>query len=813
EAQPPEAQPAEALPPTEVHGRASGGSGSSAGGVPRVRPEPPNQIGPYRILDVLGQGGMGTVYLAQQDEPLRRRVALKIIRTRMASEEHHLRFAAEQQALARMSHPYVAQVFDAGTTEEGEPYFVMERVAGDGIVRFCDIHQLTVRQRLELFAEVCDGVEHAHQKGLIHRDLKPSNILITEVEGRPTPKIIDFGVAKALDQPLAGGLTRTEHSMLGTPGYWSPESAAGSQDHDTRTDVYSLGLTLYDLLAGTLPFPPADESLIQLLRRVAEEDAPPMVARFDRLDRARQEAVAQKRRTTPAALRRDLGGDLTWIVARAIRRDKEGRYPSASALKADVLRHLDDLPIEAGPPRSLERFGKLVRRHRAAVAATLLVVLSLLGGLVARTAEARRANREAARANREAQRANEEAARASREAQNAERVSEFLIELFEINEPGQGRGDQITAREMLDRGAEKVRAEVELEPLTRAALLDTVGSVYGALGRPAQGEPFVVEALEIRRQHLGAEAPEVAESLVNLTQALTEQARFDEAEVRARELLEISEARVGSQSPELAEAINRLAIVLHNQGELEESVSWQERAIDLLEAGGATDEREYHVGLNHLGTLLLDLGRQDEAIAALRKCLEVRERLLGPGSDDVAQTLNNLGLAMLQLERFEEGIAYLQRSVEIREQVLGPDHPNLVWGLRLLGQTQTLAGAFDEAEGMLQRCLVIQEGSLGRRHPFTAMTLEALANLRRAEGRLSDAEAYVRESLSIADERLSQDHPSRGYYLHTLGNILRDAGRQDEALASYQRAIELMSAAMGAEHPAVQKVEADMAQL
>ncbi len=787
--------PPERLPPTEVHGR---GHTPSEPGLPS-RTDPPRQIGPYRILELLGQGGMGTVYLAQQEEPLRRQVALKIIRSLVLSDEHRLRFAAEEKALARMSHPYVAQVYDAGTTETNEPYFVMERVAGQSMVRFCNEHRLTIRQRLELFLKVCDGVEHAHQKGIIHRDLKPSNILVTEVEGQPVPKIIDFGVAKAIDQPFESEQALTRFGMVGTPGYWSPEAVTGSKEHDTRTDVYSLGLTLFELLVGLLPFPRSPDSLVTHLKRIAEQDPPSLIERLASVDPPLLQKLADRRRTTSGQLRRDLQGDLTWIVARAVSRQKERRYPSASAMSADLRRHLDDRPIEAGPPRNLERFSKLVRRHRGAAAAATLVIASLIGGFTARTFEARRANQEAARAN--------------REAANAQRVSEFLIELFEINDPSQGRGDQITAREILDRGAEKLRSEVDQEPLTRAALMHTVGSVYNSLGLPSQGETFATEALDLRRQYLEESDPQVVESLGSLIGLLVESGQFSEAEVHARELVNVEQRRVGPDHPDLAGSMNRLAIVLHNQSKFEESVRWQQRSIDILQTAGANDLDAYHVGLNHLGALYVDMGRQEDAIRTLELCLEVRERVLGPEADDVAQTLNNLALVMIQDEKFQPAINYLERSLNIREKALGPDHPNLVWGLRLLGRALTLSGSVQPAEETLQRCLDIQLASIGRQHPFTALTLEALGDLRRVQQRYPEAEAFLRESLAIADEKLGEDHYSRGYYLHTLGNILRDASRKTEALDTYRQSIALLTSNLGANHPAVDKVEEDLARL
>ena len=339
----------------------------------------PERIGPYRILDVLGEGGMGVVYLAEQTKPVRRQVALKVMRHVMTQPLAVIRFDAERQALARLQHPNVAQMYEAGTTEDGHLYFAMEPVDGQPIGKYCDQYRLSIQERLELFCAVCAGVQHAHQKGILHRDLKPSNILVTEVQGGPVPKIIDFGVAKALDQPLVDATLYTDDRLVGTPAYLSPEALGSNEkdaDIDTRSDVYSLGIVLYELLVGVRPFDTRGLGFLQVLTKVLEDEPEGPSTRWTTLDIETRQAIADRRRLERSALKKRLRGDLDWIVMKAIAKDRRLRYRSPSELAADLRRHLEHRPVEAGPPSRFYRLGKLVRRHRALVAAALVVVLA-----------------------------------------------------------------------------------------------------------------------------------------------------------------------------------------------------------------------------------------------------------------------------------------------------------------------------------------------------------------------------------------------------------------------------------------------------
>ncbi len=474
-----------------------------AGSVPAAETAHPQRIGRYRILEVLGQGGMGTVYLAEQTEPIRRQVAIKVIRASRRDAQFTHRFEAERQALARMSHPCIAQVYEAGDTESGQPFFAMEHVPGEPITDYCDRERLSIDQRLDLFVAVCRGIHHAHQKGILHRDIKPPNILVATEQGRPVPKIIDFGVAKMLDAKAAESPETVFGVVLGTPSYLSPESIAASTDTDsadpdTRSDVYALGILLFELLVGERPFGRSGESLLQILRQVTEGEVPAPSVRWRALTMGESDARAAARATGAANVVRSLRGDLDWITLKATSRLREMRYDSAAELANDIERHRRFEPVHAGPPGRLYVLGKFARRYRAALLATGFVILALVGGVAARTLEARRANREAAAA-RQAQ------------AETAE-VVEFLVDLFEVNDPG------IVTRQHDHRArVARPRRRGDPAPAGRPAALAGPPARHhrSRLSRPrdlpSPRNRSLREALAIREASLGPNHPDVAD--------------------------------------------------------------------------------------------------------------------------------------------------------------------------------------------------------------------------------------------------------------------------------------------------------------
>ena len=428
----------------------------------------PDRIGPYEILGVLGRGGMGVVYHAAQHEPLHREVALKTVAEGLDAEKILQRFDAERQVLARMNHPSIANVYDAGFTEDGIPYFAMEYVNGPSLIEYCDSRGLEIEERIKLFSQACEAVFHAHQKGILHRDLKPSNILVAEVDGVPLCKLIDFGIAKAIeasDEDRAQ-LTHAEE-IVGTLAYLSPEQIEGNADIDVRTDVYSLGLVLYELLVGTLPHEPESYRNWVAVAASQTEDPPTLSKRLLTLDDVLA-AVAEARSTTPSDLRKQLSGEPAWIVAKALERERDRRYETPLALAEDLERHLRNEPVAAGPPSAAYRARKFIRRHRAGVMGAAAVAVALVGGIISTSVGLVRA--------REAE------ARAQEEAATANQVSDFMVGLFQAGNPGGQEGNQVSAREILDRGVEEIETGLRGQPAIQGRLLLTMGRAYSGLG-------------------------------------------------------------------------------------------------------------------------------------------------------------------------------------------------------------------------------------------------------------------------------------------------------------------------------------------
>lgn len=470
----------------------------------------PETIGPYRVLSLLGEGGMGSVYLAEQREPVHRTVAIKLIRAGLSSPSAVMRFDAERQAMARLSHPCIAQMLAGGTTDDGFPYFVMERVEGTDLTRFCDHERLTLRQRLELFVEICRGVEHAHRKGILHRDLKPSNILVQRLDGKaepggePVPKIIDFGIAKAITGHLTDETLKT-HFGIGTPNYMSPESfvigESGSADVDTRSDVYALGVILYQLLVGEPPIDTRGSGFSKVVKQISDEVAPSPATLFERLPLEKQAGRAKQRRLRPEALKRALRGELAWIVARALEKERDRRYGSAGRLADDVKRYLRHEPVSVGPPSRIYRASRWARRRPGLAAGLVIGAGALLLGSLGTTQGMLRAQREADRAGLEAERARDALI-------EAEEVTEFLVELFNVSDPREAGGETLSARELLARGETQVAERLAGRPLHRAELLGTLSDAYSRLGLYDDAARLAAEAVELQADRLPADHPD-----------------------------------------------------------------------------------------------------------------------------------------------------------------------------------------------------------------------------------------------------------------------------------------------------------------
>ena len=781
--------------PTVSAGPGAGGAGGAARGAGADPMVPGRRVGPYLLKRSIGEGGMGLVWEADQQEPLRRRVALKMVKRGLDTAEFIARFNSERQALAMMNHPAIAKVLDAGATEEGRPYFVMEYVEGVPLNVFCDRERLSVRRRLELFIHVCEGVQHAHQKAIIHRDLKPSNVLVTETDGQPAPKIIDFGVAKALDRTAFGDTASTSAGQLiGTPEYMSPEQTGLSGEGiDTRTDVYALGVMLYELLVGQRPFRRedlADLNFLEVLQIIREVEPPRPSLRATTIARHAPETLdeaARARGCEPELLPRLLRGDLDWITMKALEKDRERRYDSASALAEDVRRHLADEPVSAGPPSRRYRVRKFVRRHRTGVLAGGVALAAILLGIAGTTTGMIRA-------------VNAER-RARLEAETARQVSGFLVGLFEVSDPDHARGNTITAREILDAGSERIGRELAGQPLTQARLLGTMGTVYRKLGLFEEAEPKLRRALDLRRGQAGVPAGDLASSLGELADLYLDQARYADAEKALREALALADKTDRAGRLQLAGSLTDLGSVYRRQGQYDEADPLYRQALQIRLDELGPHAPEVAASDNSLAILSWNRGRFDEAERLYQQALAIWEEAYGQDHADVAKGLNNLALLYHHQKRYAEAERMYTRAVGIYERILGAEHPRLATAVNNLALVIHEQGRLAEAEPLYRRALAIREKVLGPNHPDVAQTLNNLGNLRRDQKRWTEARADYERALAIRTAALGGDHPDVAWTLRDTGRMLREEGRPAEADAYFRRALAIFRAALGVDHP------------
>ena len=663
-------------------------------------PAPPSgHVGPYRLIRVLGEGGMGVVWEAFQERPVERTVALKVIKHGLDGQHVLARFESERQALALMNHPNVARVLDAGTDDAGRPWFAMDYIRGVPLTDYCDRNNLTTSERLALFLRVCEGVQHAHQKGIIHRDLKPSNVLVELQEGRPVPRIIDFGVAKALERRLTERTLFTEFGQIvGTPEYMSPEQAEMTGlEVDTRTDVYSLGVMLYELLTGALPFDPQElrrAGYDEIRRRIREETPPKPSTRLSTMGDASDE-VARHRGADASTLVRLCRGDLDWITMKALEKDQARRYGAASDLAGDIRRHLANEPVSAGPPSASYRLQKFVRRHRAGVAIAALLVAVVLAGFAGTAYGLVRA--------REAEQ------RARLEADTLAEVSDFMVGMFEISDPSEARGAIVTAREVLDRASDRIRIDLGERPAMQGRLMEVMGRVYRSLGLYGDSQPLLEGAVRRLEQAHGPDAPELARAL---------------------------------------DTLGALAIM---RGETDEAESLCRRALAIQDRVLPPDHVDRARVLNNLGNVERLRKRYAEAKPYYQEALTIRERVFGPEHAEVAKMVNQLGLVEIRTEEYDLAREHFARSLAIYERVRGPDHPDLTQVLNNIAQLERKAGRLDAAREASSRAIAIQEKVLPPAHPDRVNTLFERAMIERDAGDLDAARSAIDRALAIAE--------------------------------------------------------------
>jgi serine/threonine protein kinase len=695
-------------------------------------------IGPYKLLEPIGEGGMGTVFMAEQAQPVRRKVALKVIKPGMDTRQVIARFEAERQALAMMDHPNIARVLDAGATESGRPYFVMELVRGIPITEYCDREQFPIAERLELFVLVCRAVQHAHQKGIIHRDLKPSNVLVTVVDGVPVPKVIDFGVAKATGVSLTERTLFTGfHQLLGTPLYMSPEQAdlAGT-DVDTRTDIYALGVLLYELLTGTTPFDQETfrQAAFDEMRRILREEEPPRPsARLSSLGDALT-TVSANRKLDARHLDRTVRGELEWIVMKALEKDRRRRYETANDFAADVMRYLTDKPVEACAPSTSYRLSKYVRRNRVALTTATLVGLALIVGTAAslwQAAAARKAQRRAEAAE----------ARAAAEAAVARAVNEFLQDDL-LGQAREGRPN-LTVKEALDRASSRIGDRFRDQPLVEAAIRLTIGASYGQLSQHRLAVPHLERAVALRKLHLGADHPDTLAAMNHVAGAYGWLGRYSESIPQRTHILEARTAALGPDD------------------------------IDTLLAASALAD-SYSMA-----------GRWDVSTTLLEGVIERAQAVCGPTHRITLAAMHLLAFNYADMDRLAESLvlyeALYERIQRLNEGANGGRHP-YIWAMRTYAQACQRAGELDRAERLLQEVLEIElkcEDSF-RRRVGIANTRGWLAVNLLLQKRYANAEPLARDVVATFGEQIS-DNDRYFYWMSVHRAALCGLGRYAEA--------------------------------
>jgi serine/threonine protein kinase len=680
-------------------------------------------IGPYLLVKILGEGGMGQVWLAEQTAPVRRRVALKLIKGGLYDSAMMQRFESERQSLAVMNHPAIAKVFDAGSTADGQPYFVMEYVDGLPITRYCDNRKLKIRERLELFVKVCEGVQHAHQKAIIHRDLKPSNILVVEVDAKPVPRIIDFGIAKAVSSQANAEQTMLTQAgaLVGTPGFMSPEQTDPRvQDVDTRTDVYSLGVILYVLLTGTLPFDLEEwkkKPLDEVLRQLREED-PQTPSTKLREGKETATDTALKRATEPRQLVSMLRGDLDWITMKAIEKDRSRRYGTPSDLAADIDRYLQDKPVVARPASAGYRLKKYVQRHRWAVASASGAAVLLVAFAINQAVQLRRITRERDRAN---------------------RITDFMTDMFKVSDPSVARGNAVTAREILDKASKNIGTGLAKDPELQAEMMQVMATVYDNLGLYPQAETLADRAFETLRAVLGPKHPNTLGAEQRLGWELFREGRNTDAEKLLRPTLEESRRLLGPTNPTTLGAMGSLGVTLNQEGRYPEAEKLEREAMG-IEVRTYGPEHPFTVqAMDNLAHVLRNEGQFAEAEKLYRHTLEIHRRLLGPEHLITLLSLHNLGGVVLDEGRPAEAEKLYREATDIARRVLGPEHPDTALYMNDLANTLSDEGHYQEAEKLNREALEIRRRIFGPDQPVTASSVYNLACLAALMGRRDEA--------------------------------------------------------------------------
>jgi serine/threonine protein kinase/tetratricopeptide (TPR) repeat protein len=806
--------------------------------------------GRYKLLELVGEGGMGAVWFAEQIEPVRRKVALKVVKPGLDSKSVLARFEAERQALALMDHPNVAKVLDGGMTEQGRPFFVMEYVKGSPITEYCDKACLSVDARLRLFVQVCEAVQHAHQKGIIHRDLKPSNILVAPYDDRPVPRIIDFGLAKALHQPLTERTLFTAHgAVLGTPLYMSPEQAQlNNLDVDTRADVYSLGVLLYELLTGTTP---VEKQRLQkaawdeVQRIIRDEDPPRPSTRLSTLEML--PAMAACRQTEPATLAKQVSGDLDWIAMKCLEKDRARRYESAAGLARDLQRFLSDEPVEARPPSSAYRLRKLAQKHRAALVVGAALVLLLVAGTTVSMWQALRATRAERHALKLAAAETEASERAQKRLAQVEKGNEILASIFADfdvrreksgTEPleavlagrllkaakqlgGDAVGDPVTVarlqhqlgQSLINLGhaqaasplLEEARASAErglgADHADVLAISSSLATSYASSGRLDRALPLQENALKVREAKLGRGHRDTLASMNNLAESYMAAGLSDRALPLFEECVSLSKSSIGAQHPDTLVSMGNLATAYRTSGKLDAALPLYEQVFQASKSKRGADHPDTLTSLNNLAQAYRAAGMLDRALPLLEESLRLSRARLGSDHPETLTSMGNLASAFREARKHESASRLQEETLNLSRARLGADHPDTLTAMNNLAGGRLAEGKPELALPLLEESLRLRKAKQGADHPDTLAAMNNLAAGYQAGRKLALAMPLLEEGLRVRKERLGASHPDTLTSMSNLAAVHQAAGRLSEALPLLEEALTRRTAKLGPEHP------------
>lgn len=785
--------------------------------------------GRYTLLERIGEGGMGEVWLARQTEPVKRKVALKLIKAGMDSKAILARFEQERQALAMMDHPNIARVLDGGLTESRRPFFVMELVSGLPLTKFCDDAKLTPQQRIELFVSICQAVQHAHQKGIVHRDLKPSNLLVTLVDGKPVPKVIDFGVAKATGGKLTDESLCTEFgAVVGTLEYMAPEQAGFSaSDIDTRADIYSLGVILYELLTGLKPIDGKrlKQAALTEIVRIIREDEPSRPSTRLSTDKALP-SVAALRQIEPKRLMAMLRGELDWVVMKCLEKERERRYATANALGRDLQRYLADEPVEARPPSARYRLAKVLHRHRGPVTAAGLLLLALLAGIAgttfgliraeqARAAEAERARGERdAKLDAEAQKVKALEAAAAEKAANDQaqrrlaevlKSNELLGSIFDSLDPKEiARAERPLQRilvDRLDQAVAQLEGEAIGDPLAVAAMQLKLGRSLSGLGEPAKAIVLLEKARTTFQTKLGPDDPSTLIAMSNLAASFEDAGRRKEALALGEETLTRQQATFGRDHPQTLIAMNNLAGSYHHEGNWKLAIAMHEEILRLQQTRLGRDHPDTMRSVYNLAAGHFAAGNLAEALPLYEEAYASTKAKLGPDHPVTLGFMNGLASACVAAHDLDRATPLFEELLRRSRGQLGIDHPTTLDTLSGLGGCHVAAGKFELGISLHEQVVNLRKSKLGADHPSTIQSSVALARAYQHAGKMDLAIPLLEQSLALSKASLGADHPDTLRSMNMLASAYRVAGRYTLAMPLFEETLRLMQAKFGPDHP------------